>query len=309
MRKRWIGVAVAALAATIAFLRLGPGETGAFAATTALDREALAAALAQPLARPEQPMRVYHLGHSLVGREMPAMLGALADARFGPGHISHSQLGWGASLAQHWQGKVPGFDSENRHRNFRPAAEAIGSGDYDAVVLTEMVELRDAIRWHDSASYLARWAQKAREARPDVRLYLFETWHRLDDPAGWSQRIASDRAALWEAGLLAPAMAQPGVGTIHIIPAGQVMAAALGEIEAGRVPGLSSRADLFADEIHPGPIGNWLVALTHYAVLYQRPPAGMTGSAAPTAAVPVLQDLVWRVVMADPATGIARPEP
>ena len=36
---------------------------------------------ARPLPQPEGPMRVYHLGHSLVGRDMPAMLEQLA----GPG--------------------------------------------------------------------------------------------------------------------------------------------------------------------------------------------------------------------------------
>ena len=43
---------------------------------------------------------------------------------------------------------------------FREAHDAIGSGDYDAVILTEMVELRDAIRYHDSARALVDWAGK-----------------------------------------------------------------------------------------------------------------------------------------------------
>lgn len=289
------------------------GRLAGSAAEPALDPATLVARLSQPLPPPDGPLRTYHLGHSLVGREMPVMLTDMANARLpqdrASQHVSHSQLGWGASLAQHWSGEVPGLDAENTHPAHRPAAQAIDSGDYDAVVLTEMVELRDAIRWHDSAASLARWAARARAANPDVRLYLYETWHRLDDPEGWEARIAQDRSTLWEAGLLAPAMAKGGTGTIHIIPAGQVMAAAVAAIEAGRIPGLTSRAGLFTDQIHPSALGNWLVALTHFATLYQQSPAGLPPPAAladlPAPAIAMLQDLVWQVVLADPATGLA----
>ena len=45
-----------------------------------------------PLPPPADPLATYHLGHSLVGRDMPAMLAQMA------GHDHASQLGWGASL-------------------------------------------------------------------------------------------------------------------------------------------------------------------------------------------------------------------
>ena len=52
------------------------------------------------------PMRVFQLGHSLVGRDMPAMLQQLA----GPGHLYDSQLGWGATPKAHWgDAPIPGF--------------------------------------------------------------------------------------------------------------------------------------------------------------------------------------------------------
>ncbi|MFT4150834.1 MAG: hypothetical protein QM656_11620 [Paracoccaceae bacterium] len=293
MRKGLIGLALAAgAAAGLAFAALSPH------APPALPPAELAARLAEPLPPPAGPMRVFHLGHSLVGREMPAMLAAMR-----PGHVSHSQLGWGASLAQHWTGKVPGFAAENAHPDFRPAGAALASGDYDAVILTEMVELRDAIRWHDSADHLARWSERARQGRPDVRLYLYETWHRRDDPAGWAARIATDRPALWEAALLAPAMARPATGKIHVIPAGQVLAAAAAAIDAGRVPGMSAGDALFSDDIHLSAAGLWLVALTHHAVLYHRLP-DPGGLPLPPGAETALRGIVWQTVLADPATGI-----
>ncbi len=270
-----------------------------------------------PLAPPLRGMAVYHLGHSLVGRDMPAMVGQLAEAAGLAGHRHHSQLGWGASLAQHWKGEVPGMAEENAHPAFRPAREAVGSGGYDAVVLTEMVELRDALRWHDSPRALADWA---RLAGPGVRLYLYETWHRLDDPAGWLERIAADRA-LWE-GMVAGAMGRRDVPAIRVIPGGQALAAVVRAAEAGELPGLASREDFFArtpeggvDTIHLNDLGVQVIALTHFAVLYGRSPEGLphllrradgTPAEAPSAeAAAGMQQLVWQVVRGYPAAGVA----
>lgn len=277
-------------------------------------------AAAAPVAPPEGPMRVYHLGHSLVGRDMPAMLAQLA----GPGHGYESQLGWGTSLREHWEPglTIRGFDAENDHPNFRPAREAVGSGDYDAVIFTEMVEIRDAIRYHASAAYLARWAALAARARGDVRVYLLETWHKLDDPEGWLNRIDRDLGRYWLRRIALPAQRKAGV-PIHLVPAGQVLARLTRRIEAvGGVAGLPDRTALFArrpdgstDPIHLGDLGNYLLALTHYAVLYQRSPVGLPrrlARADGTPATPpspqaarIMQETVWEVVSSMPETGVS----
>lgn len=291
-------VAVMVLAALgLALWRWWPGK--------GLADEAFAALYAQPL-KAEAPRAVYHLGHSLVGRDMPAMLAALG------GHRYASQLGWGASLMNHWTGEVPGFAEENGSAAFRAAGEALDSGDYSVVVLTEMVELRDAIRWHDTGHYLAEWARRARAADPDVRVYLYETWHRLDDPEGWATRIAKDRTALWENRVLRPAVAE--VGAIHVIPGGQVMAALVADAEAGRLPGIAGRKDFFADDIHLTDLGAYAIALVHYAVIYGRSPEGlphqapradgvMAGAPSPAAAL-AMQKVVWRIVSGYPLAGV-----
>ncbi|THD83639.1 hypothetical protein E7811_10205 [Aliigemmobacter aestuarii] len=282
-----------------------------------LSAEEFSARHAEPLPPPAGPMTVYHLGHSLVGRDMPAMLAQLA------GHTHHSQLGWGASLKQHWEPDepVPGFDTENAHPAHRPAREAIASGGYDAVILTEMVEIRDAIRYHDSGRCLAEWARAARAANPDVRIYLYETWHRLDDPAGWTDRIRDDLPGQWEA-IMRKAMAQEGTGTIHLIPAGTAMAALVARIEAGEVPGLARREDLFGknpdgtqDMIHPNDLGAYFVALVHYATLYHRSPEGMPhaliradgrpADAPSPEAARIMAQVAWQTVSGYAATGVA----
>lgn len=277
---------------------------------------------ARPGSVPQEPLRVFHLGHSLVGRDMPAMLAQLAPK----GHRYESQLGWGTTLKAHWEGpgSISGFETENAHPRFRPAREAILSGDYDSVIFTEMVELRDAIRYSDSPTYLSRWARLAREAAPGVRLYLYETWHSRMSPEGWLNRLETDLDRLWDREFLRVTLsADETVQPIFVIPAGQVLARFVRHLKVhGGLPGVTSHEDLFArgsdgsvDDIHLGDLGNYLVALTHFAVLYQRSPVGMPrelrradGSAAvaPSAEAAVLmQETVWDVVTSMPMTGVA----
>ncbi|MDB6176897.1 hypothetical protein PAF17_05175 [Paracoccus sp. Z330] len=272
-----------------------------------------------PLPPPADGLNVYFLGHSLIGRDMPAMLAQLAPE----GHGYASQLGWGATLRSHWMGpdEVAGFAQENAHPAHRPVQEAIESGEYDAVVLTEMVELRHAIRWHGSSQYLARWARRVHQVRPETRLYLYETWHQLDDEAGWLERIDQDSDALWKEELIRRAMGAEDVGVIYRIAGGPVLAAVARAAERGELPGVERREDLFAiapdgsqDQIHLSDLGNYVIALVHYAVLYHRDPTGLAtnvlradGSAAeaftPEAAARV-QALVWDVVARDPLSGL-----
>ena len=281
-----------------------------------LDHTTADALYTAPLPPPAGPLAVYHLGHSLVGRDMPAMLEQLAPE----GHQHSSQLGWGAALQFHWRHPSPpvnGFDHANDHLRFRPAPDALAAGDYDAVVLTEAVELRDSIRWMNSPEYLARWTDRARAGRPDVRVYFYETWHTLDTPDGWLERIDNDLPELWEGVVLFGALARdPERRPIHLIPGGQVMAALTRRIEVGDgAPGLMRREDLFSDDIHFNDQGAYLMALTHYAVLYGQSPAGLpyellradgTPADLPSPeAARLMQEVVWEVVTALPRTGVA----
>ena len=302
---RRLALAVAPLAGLVAGVAWWRGASRA-------DSAGLDARLATPLPAPPGPMAVFHLGHSLVNRDMPAMLAQLA----GDGHRYDSQLGWGTTLKAHWgDDTITGFAEENDHPRFRPAHDAIASGSYDAVILTEMVEIRAALRWFDSPEYLARWAEKALAARTDVRLYLYETWHPLDDPEGWLTRIDRDHDRYWLRQVLGPALLRlPKDTRVHLIPAGQVLAAFVREVEGrGGLGNVRDRSDLFAraedgalDMIHLNDLGNYLVALVHFAALYHASPVGLphvltradgTPATAPDpATAQLMQEVTARVV-------------
>jgi hypothetical protein len=286
-----------------------------------LDPVALASRYSVPMTPPSAPLAVFHVGHSLVNRDMPAMLEQLA----GEGHDHRSQLGWGATLRSHWEPgeSINGFEQENDHPRYLDAMSAVRGGKFDALVLTEMVEIKDAIRHFDSPEYLRRWAREARAAKPAIRVYLYETWHQLNDPKGWLERLDEDLPLYWEGELLAKSLSHNDTGgPIYVIPAGQVMAQWVRRIEGqGKLPGMDARQDLFArnadgtqDNIHLNDLGNYLVALTHYAVLYHRSPVGLPhrlkradGSEA-TAPKPetarAMQETVWKVVTRYPKTGV-----
>lgn len=271
------------------------------------------------LSPPAAALNTFHLGHSLVGADMPHMLAQLA----GDTHRWNSQLGSGTSLMQHWEPDEPilDFDLVNQPPTYRDARTAIGSGEYNAIVLTEMVELRDAIRYFGSAKYLRRWTNLARGAAPETRIYLYETWHRLDDPAGWLERIDTDLKPLWLGKLLGSDTRRNPKRPVYLIPGGQAMAAVARAAEAGQIDGLTTREQLFAldpsgnrDMIHFNDLGAYIVALTHYAVLYHRSPVGLPhqlmradGSAADAlspAAARQVQNIIWQVVTALPRTGV-----
>ncbi|MDR7092360.1 hypothetical protein [Hydrogenophaga laconesensis] len=278
---------------------------------------------AAPLTPPSEPLQVYHLGHSLVNREMPAMLQQMA----GEGHDYRSQLGWGATLKSHWEPDVPinGFEKENAHAKYEDVMTVVKSGQLDAMVLTEMVEIKDAIKYFDSPKYVRTWARETRASNPATRVYLYETWHPLNDPKGWLARLDEDLPRHWEGELLAKGMAHGDTGgPVYVIPAGQVMARFVRLLdEKGGLPGLRSREDLFArnpdgtqDHIHLNDLGNYLVALTHYAVLYHRSPVGLphrlkradgTDADAPDPETALaMQEVVWEVVTSYPKTGVAQ---
>lgn len=291
----------------------------------ALSTEERAALFAAPLDAPETGVQKFYLGHSLIGSNIPAFVHQLAEAAGFQDPAFHSQLGWGTSLREHWYPTltINGFAEMNDSPAHAPAKPALESGSYDVLVITEMVDLKDAIRWHDSGRYAGFWAGFARQNRADLRVYLYETWHRTDIPEGWLERIDADLSELWEGTILAQAKAMPDVGVIHLIPAGQAMAAFTRALEAqGGLPGIADRHGLFVlnedgtrDNIHPSDLGSYLVALVHFATLYHTDPRGLpheltradgTPADAPSPEVAALmQQVAWDVVRSLPQTGVA----
>lgn len=278
---------------------------------------------AVPLAKPTKPLTLYHLGHSLVGRDMPAMLKQLA----GDGHDYRTQLGWGTSLRDHINPEfaINGFEEENNHPFYQDYSEAIKSKTFDAFVFTEMVDIQDAIKYFDSANYITQLIQQIQQHSPDTNMYLYESWYELTDPKGWVNRLDEDLEKYWLGGLLDKALAKLETpAPVYVIPVGQVLSAFFKAVgQRGGVEGISQPEDIFArtdtgelDPIHMNDVGMYLVALVHYAVLYQESPEGKpfrllkaTGepAVAPSQeAAELMQTITWQVVSQFQRSGMAQ---
>lgn len=291
-----------------------------------LDEQSLRAIYGDPLPVVEKPLRVFHLGHSLVGPDMPAFLSQFA----GQGHVFNSQLGWGTTLRAHWEPDVPikGFDESNRGDAFRDFREATAAQNYDAFVLTEMVEIKSAIRYHDSAKYLARIADHIRRESPESLIYFYESWHEYQEEATWMDRLDRDYDRYWLSRVVDAAMTRAEEeGPIYLVPVGQVMHALFTVLkEQGPVAGLTGPDSIFAaledgslDTIHLNDLGNYLVATVHFAVLYRQTPVGLpirvnNGRGEPARGITpeaarLIQRVTWEVVSGDMRTGVPRDPP
>jgi hypothetical protein len=154
-----------------------------------LDDAEMAALYAEPLPAPSGPL-------GLPPRPQPCRARHARDARTACRRraTTHaSQLGWGTTLKAHWEPDVPinGFEVENDHPRYRDARAALAGAGTTPFVMTEMVEIRDAIRYFDRRLPAPLGAACAR-GQPGIRLYLYETWHPLDDPEGWLNRLDRD---------------------------------------------------------------------------------------------------------------------
>lgn len=270
---------------------------------------------------PEGHVKIYHLGHSLVGRTMPVILQQLG----GKNHEFASQLGWGATLQSHWDPDIPvnGFKEENQHPQFQEIHEAIAQGGTTAYVLTEMVEIKDAIKYFDSAKYLTEFTRKIKATSPQTPIYFYESWHELHNEDEWMNRLKQDYQKHWLGEIVDSAHGKlDDKHTIFIVPVGQVMYEFFNTLKTtGKLASVGKPADIFAakedgspDPIHLNDVGLYLVAVVHYAVLYQKSPEGLTHQVnnehgeliegLDEELALLMQKTAWQVVSKDFRTGV-----
>ncbi len=287
-----------------------------------LSSSALHTLYSKPIVSKHQTsVKVFHLGHSLVGRTMPLMLKQLA----GESHEFRSQLGWGATLKSHWEPDIAvnGFEQENTHRQFQHVSKAITDPSFNVYVLTEMVEIKDAIQYFQSAKYLSKFVKRIKESNTSAKIYVYESWHEYTTDDAWLSRLENDYQTYWLNKIVDKSHKTLNLQhTIYTIPVGQVMLALFRTIEKnGALDGLSGPKDIFKknedgslDNIHVNELGEYLVALVHYAVIYQKSPVGLPykltnefgiqAQAPSQEAAYMMQEVTWQVVSSDFRTGL-----
>lgn len=247
---------------------------------------------------------VFFIGHSLINFDMPAMLDDLAESA-GVRHEYAAQIGNGAPLQFHWEhaDMADGLDAQTE----------LPTGRYDVLVMTEGIPLPEHLEFSHTLEYAGRFYDLAMQGNPATQVYLYETWYDVTDPA-WRENIDAQRP-LWE-GIIEELDARGDGPDVLLVPGGAALGRLVDRIEAGGVPGLTSRHDLFVDEVHLNDAGNYFIALVHFATIYQRSPVGLTRETtsafgrpfdAPSAEVAlIMQEIAWEVVSTEPLTRHSR---
>ncbi|MGL5008888.1 MAG: hypothetical protein ACRC6I_03340, partial [Paracoccaceae bacterium] len=211
---------------------------------------------------------VLFVGHSLVGPNLPPLVEGALIRQGDTAAVVEAQVINGASLRYSWENSDEGEALDARAR--------LGDG-VDVLVLTEAVPLAEQVKWNDTVGQIVAFGQLAREANPETRIYIYETWHSLksgpstviEGDAGaavpWRERIVAD-AAVWR-DLAAKASDRLGGGAVEVIPTAQALLALDTAIAAGDVPGIEEIGDLFDDDIHPNGKGFYFLALVHAAAI------------------------------------------
>lgn len=212
--------------------------------------------------------KILFVGHSLIGPNLPDMVEAGLD------HMGHSsevqaQIINGAPLAYGWDHSAAAEGVDGR--------AVLAAGGVSDLVLTEAIPLAGHVQWNDSKALVARWADAGQAGNPELRVWVYETWHSLasgsgaavpDDPGAdvaWRQRLRDD-LPLWQ---------EIAGDRARLIPAGQAMGLLADEIAAGMVPGFTDIRDVFADDIHPNGKGLYFLAMVHLAALTGESPVGL----------------------------------
>lgn len=252
----------------------------------------------------ERPLnqRVIQSGHSLTDGIFEPLRAMVRYAGSPTVVIDKSTIP-GSPMEMRWE-QAPGYGQPDAKSDI---------ANYDTLVLTERVPLSSTLPWHNSIEQSLLWFENSWEngnQGKGAETILYATWVDIDSgpntqfPWNDPEKFTPFRERLdlemvrWQSMLDYTNENRPvGSPEMRMIPGPLLMAAIYDEIEAGNAPGLDDFSDLFEDMIHLNPLGNYYIALAHFAVIYGRDPRGMQnmGGATPEQAR-FMQDLVWKVL-------------
>jgi hypothetical protein len=155
-----------------------------------------------------------------------------------------------------------------------------------------------------------------RIANLTTRVLIYSRWHRQTDEAApyniaafWNEAYNGSNfecKAFFVALIQAVRIAFPSK-VVNMVPVGDALLLLDTEAKAGRVPGIATAKDLFADGIHFTNVGSYLVGCVFYATIYKEDPkdlgfVGYTG--VNQALADKIQAIAWSTVDKHPFSGV-----
>ena len=263
-------------------------------------------------------VRQIHSGHSLT------------DPLFGqpwPGQyvnlVKHLRGTWaGDDIGKSTIPGSPMFWRWDNEQDLRPLSARHDIRDWQLLVITEGIPIPDdggsppAIT--PAKEYLSRYVNNAwnnGNQGNGAPTLLWTTWTSLDGTQGPWRQTLDDYEAWWEEMMDYANDNRPdGATPVYIIPGHRMMARLYDDIGRSLVPGISSIDQFFSDDIHTNSLGDYAIAMIHYACIFNESPVGLPydlipdpppGFQTPSPALALyLQTMIWEVVTSYARTGI-----
>lgn len=144
---------------------------------------------------------------------------------------------------------------------------------------------------------------------------LWTNWINIDGSDGPFREKLDTLGLEWEMRQdIANANRPAGATHVYIIPGHRMMARLYDDVQAGIVPDIVEFSEFFSDNIHTNALGDYAIAMIHYACIFNQSPVGLPnqlinnpppGTPIPSQALAnYIQNMVWDVVTNFPRTGV-----
>lgn len=251
---------------------------------------------------------------NLIGIENSMPGGQLIDVMVGKSTIP------GSSIRYRWE-NPPGFGSPDARHDI---------GNWQLLSITERVPLLyeggNSQQWYldgiqEQKTYLSNFVNNAwtnGNAGNGAPVLLWTTWTNIDNSNGpWRQMLDTQGEEFERMQDYANVNRPIGAPPVYIIPGHKMMARIYDDIQLNLVPGITNINQFFSDNIHTNSLGDYAIAMIHYACIFNENPVGLTndlmpnppaGFQTPSPALALyLQTIIWEVVTNYPRTGITNP--
>jgi len=182
-----------------------------------------------------QTNKTFFLGHSLLNFHVPNMVQKLSVA--GSQSFSYKvNIGIGANLKTHYT-KAYGSQGDEWDTTLNKPG-------FENFIITEALPLKGHLQWSGTYHYADSLYKFAKIANPNIKFYIYETWHCKnsgkpagcewdnDDAISWRNRLTVD-LPLWEG--IADSVNALNAKPMLVIPAGQGLARLHDSMVAGKV--------------------------------------------------------------------------
>ena len=225
-----------------------------------------------------EEVNVYLSGHSLFNLEMPRYLAQVAEAH-GKTHRYNLQMGIGSNMSWRLSGEGSEQDRDGNAMTYYVGdeiaqANTIEAPSYDALMVTEAVDVFDHLQWSDSIGNLGVYYDFLVDVAPEARVFFYDSWDSVETGGGsYSSWVAHTRSEypIWHC-IIVAANDDPERATNPIapIPGGVLLADIVELAESGGIAGLGG-ADFFSEDGHHlSALGNYVVALGLFVLVRRR---------------------------------------